>query len=62
MVKSKKQNWEIGNQVKVGFLSLIVTAKRATPGDYMPDAYELISAKGVRYEFVPHHGLSRIDE
>ena len=33
------QTWEIGEWVKVGFLTLRVTAKEPTPGDYMPDAY-----------------------
>lgn len=60
MIRNSEQNWEVGSEVKVGFLTLKVTAKRPTPGDWKPDAYELVSAKGVRYEFVPHNGLTRI--
>lgn len=59
MIKNSKQNWEVGQTVKVGFLSLEVVAKVATPGDYMPDAYALKSAKGAFYRFVPHNGIAR---
>jgi hypothetical protein len=42
-------------------MSLIVTAKQPTPGDYMPDAYLLRNKDGSReYRFVPHYGLERI--
>ena len=60
MITRSKQVWEVGSRVKVGFLSLTVTKKVPTPGDYMPDAYQLVSDKGVRYEFVPHNGLTRL--
>ena len=60
MITNSKQIWEVGRRVKVGFLSLTITEKVATPGDYMPDAYRLVSDKGVRYEFVPHNGLTRL--
>lgn len=61
MIKNSKQVWEIGQIVKVGFMSgLKVIEKVATPGDYKPDAYILESAKGQRYEFVPHNGLQKI--
>jgi len=60
MIKNSKQVWEVGSTVKVGFMSLVVVAKEPTPGDYMPDAYILRSAKGVAYRFVPHNGLERI--
>jgi len=60
MIRNSKQNWEVGQTVKVGFLTLRVTAKEPTPGDFMPDAYHLESLDGSKkYEFVPHHGLSR---
>ena len=63
MVRNSKQNWEVGQTVKVGFLTLRITAKVPTPGDYAPDAYELVSLDGSKkYEFVPHNGLSRIYE
>ena len=63
MITNSKQAWEVGEVVKVGFLSLRVIRKEPTPGDYMPDAYILCglganSAK--QYRFVPHNGLERI--
>ena len=58
MIKNSKQNWEVGQAVKVGFMTLKVLAKVATPGDYKPDAYALES-NGKFYQFVPHNGLSR---
>lgn len=62
MITKTDQSWEIGESVKVGFLSLIVTAKEPTPGDHKPDAYMLQSKDGTRnYRFVPHHGIERID-
>ncbi|MDT7514696.1 hypothetical protein [Rhodoferax mekongensis] len=62
MVSSSKQNWTVGNTVKVGFLFLVVKAAIATPGDYLPDAYILANTKGTQlYKFVPHKGLEKID-
>lgn len=62
MIRNSKQVWEVGETVKVGFLSLIVTAKEPTPGDFMPDAYLLVSRDGSKqYRFVPHNGLERIN-
>jgi len=59
--KSSKQNWAIGQTVKVGFLSLVVVGVRAVR-DYLPDIYTLRNADGSRwYEFIPHNGLTRID-
>ena len=58
MIRNTKQNWEIGQQVKVGFMTLKVIAKVPTPGDYRPDAYALES-NGKFYQFVPHNGLVR---
>ena len=44
--------------VKVGFLSLRVLAKQATPGDYKPDAYVLTNKAADKfYRFVPHNGI-----
>jgi hypothetical protein len=61
MITRSKQVWEVGSTVKVGFLSLVVTEKEPTPGDYMPDAYHLRSQDGSRtYRFVPHNGLERL--
>lgn len=63
MIKNSKQAWEIGEVVKVGFMKLMVVAKEATPGDYMPDAYILCGLgdkRSNKYRFVPHNGLSKI--
>lgn len=61
MAISKKQTWEIGDTVKVGFVSgLEVVAKVATPGDHKPDLYALWQPATNRfYSFVPHNGLVR---
>ena len=62
MVKNSKQNWQVGATVKVGFLSLVVKAAIATPGDYLPDTYILANQAGTQlYKFVPHNGLEKID-
>jgi hypothetical protein len=62
MITNSSQNWEVGQIVKVGFMSnLTVIAKVPTPGDYAPDAYILRSAKGVEYRFVPHNGIERLN-
>ena len=61
MIRNSSQVWEIGEMVKVGFLTLRVTAKVPTPGDYAPDAYLLTNKDGSRnYRFVPHKGIERI--
>jgi len=58
MIRNSTQTWEPGETVKVGFLSLRVLAKQATPGDYMPDAYVLTNKDASNfYRFVPHNGL-----
>lgn len=60
MISSSRQTWEVGETVKVGFLSLIVAAKVPTPGDYLPDAYALTNTGATKfYRFVPHNGLKR---
>ena len=61
-ISKTKQNWEVGQQVKVGFLSLRVTGLIPTPGDHKPDVYMLESAKGKRYTFTPYHGLEALQE
>lgn len=62
MVTNSKQIWEVGEAVKVGFLTLIVCAKVATPGDFLPDAYALTNKAGTAfYRFVPHNGLARCE-
>jgi hypothetical protein len=60
MISNTKQVWEVGHTVKVGFLSLTVLAKVATPGDFAPDAYVLTNTKQTTfYRFVPHNGLTK---
>ena len=59
MINRTKQNWSIGEWVKVGFMKLQVISARAEK-DGMPDIYTLVSEKGKRYEFIPHNGLYAI--
>lgn len=62
MIKNSTQVWEVGEIVKIGFLTLRITAKEPTPGDYAPDAYLLIDKTGMKkYRFVPHNGIERIN-
>jgi hypothetical protein len=61
MIRNSTQNWTVGSTVKVGFLTLVVKAAIATPGDSLPDVYFLSNVTGTKlYEFVPHHGLQAI--
>ena len=57
MIRNSVQRWEVGAQVKVGFMVLTVLAAIPTPGDYAPDAYVLQGVKGKLYRFTPHHGI-----
>lgn len=59
MIKRTKQNWTIGEWVKVGFMTLKITGARAVK-DGMPDIYELENSNGKKYEFIPHNGLYAI--
>lgn len=59
MTRTATQNWTAGSTVKVGFMTLTVIARVPTPGDYRPDVYHLISAKGAAYTFQPHYGLTK---
>jgi hypothetical protein len=55
------QDWRVGEVVNVGFVrNLMVTKIEPTPGDYMSDAYHLVSRTGRKYRFVPRHGLERV--
>jgi hypothetical protein len=53
MINRTKQNWNIGETVKVGFLSLKVTAIKG-------NEYFLVSSKGVEYVFTPYTGLNKL--
>lgn len=60
MITHTSQTWTVGSVVKVGFLSLRVCAVRAVV-DGLPDIYTLTSLDGSRqYQFIPHHGLTRL--
>ena len=60
MIQRSKQDWSVGNVVKVGFLKLRVLSARAVK-DGLPDIYTLESMDGSRrYEFIPHNGLTCI--
>jgi hypothetical protein len=59
MIRNSKQSWEVGAQVKVGFLNLKVLAKIATPRNWLPDQYALTDGRGRFYCFIPHNGLTR---
>lgn len=61
MIQKTKQCWEVGETVKVGFMSLRVLAKVATPGNWLPDQYALTDKTGEKfYRFVPHNGCERV--
>ena len=63
MITNSKQSWQVGETVKVGFLTLRVIRREPTPGDYLPDAYILcgLGANAAKqYRFVPHNGLERL--
>lgn len=61
MISKSTQTWTAGATVKVGFLSLVVVAAIATPGDYAPDAYILKNAAGTQlYRFRPHLGVEKV--
>ena len=61
MIRNSKQNWTVGSTVKVGFLTLVVKAAIATPGDGVPDVYFLANIAGTKlYEFTPHKGLRSV--
>lgn len=62
MITNSKQVWQVGETVKVGFMSLRVLAAVPTPGNWLPDQYALTNADGSRfYRFVPHHGCERVE-
>lgn len=63
MNNAPKQNWSIGQVVKVGFMQLrVISGKIATPGNGFPDEYALENIKGDKfYRFTPHNGCYRCD-
>ena len=60
MITNTKQNWERGEIVRVGFMTLKVINVRAVK-DGLPDIYTLSTIdNSKKYEFIPHCGLTRI--
>lgn len=57
-----KQDWTIGNVVKVGFLTLKVIGHIPTPGNFKPDEYalEFLTQPVKYYTFTPHNGIFRV--
>ena len=49
----------VGQTVKIGFGIYTVTGYRETPKDFLPNVWEL-EANGNKYEFTPHHGITRL--
>lgn len=61
MITRTKQNWQIGETVKIGFMTLRVIGCRAV-NDCLPDIYQLTSLDGKKfYEFIPHNSLTRVE-
>lgn len=63
MITKSKQDWVIGETVKVGFMLLRVLAGPIpTPGNYHADEYALENLNGTKfYRFTPHAGCYRCD-
>lgn len=57
---TKNKSWNVGELVNVGFMKGLKVLSVAQIKDGKPDIYTLESAKGIKYEFTPHNGLSRI--
>lgn len=52
--------WEVGETVKVGFMTLRIMGRIATPGNHSPDEFAMESLDGSKfYTFCPHRGLHR---
>lgn len=62
MIVKTRQIWKPGCKVNVGFMrGLLVVAAQATPGDFLPDRYLLMSDKAKLYCFTPHNGIESLD-
>lgn len=61
MIRDRKQSWEIGQTVRVGFLSLTVIAPLEATGDGLPGAYILTNGTQL-YAFVAHNGVRKISD
>jgi hypothetical protein len=61
MVRNSKQNWTIGQTVRVGFLSLTVVAGLEATGDGLAGAYILTNGAQL-YAFIAHRGVHKISD
>jgi hypothetical protein len=61
MSRNSKQDWTVGQTVRVGFMSLGVVAALEAAGDGNPGAYILTNGTQL-YSFVPHNGVSKITD
>lgn len=59
---NKNKSWNIGDKVNIGFMKNLEVVSVKAIKDGLPDIYTLKSEKGLRYEFIPHNGLTRIYE
>ena len=61
--RKTKQEWSVGNNIKVGFLTLKITGTGEYTSQQGHIVYKLSSLDGARrYEFSPHEGLKKIIE
>jgi hypothetical protein len=60
-MSKSKQDWTVGQTVRVGFLSLVVVAGLEATGDGNPGAYILTNGTQL-YSFTPYCGLAKIDD
>lgn len=60
-MSKSKQDWTVGQNVRVGFLSVAVVARLEATGDGNPGAYILTNGTQL-YSFVPHNGVSKITD
>lgn len=61
MVHNGKQDWSVGQSVRVGFLNLTVIAGLEATGDGLPGAYILTNGTQI-YAFVAHNGVRKISD
>lgn len=60
MITRSKQNWKIGEKVRIGFMKDMEVISFKAIKDMLPDIYTLKSPSGKMYEFIPHNGLYAI--
>lgn len=55
--KKGAQVWEVGQVVRVGFLTLEIVDVKKLPGETI---YSLVGSTGRKYEFTPHRGITAL--